>query len=62
MRITVSVAVAAVITLLWIEYSDLVLGAMGWIEHTQIIPAGMALSGFTILFWLVMTGLFGSIY
>lgn len=50
MRITVSVAVAAVITLLWIEYSDLVLGAMGWIEHTQIIPAGMALSGVTILF------------
>ena len=62
MRITVSVAVAAVITLLWIEYSDLVLGAMGWIEHTQIIPAGMALSGVTILFWLVMTALFGRIY
>lgn len=61
-RIAVSVAVAAVITLLWIEYSDLVLNALGWIEHTQIIPAGLAFSGVTVLSWLVMTALFGRIY
>jgi polyferredoxin len=58
----VSVAVAIAITVLWIEYSDLVLGTLGWIEHTQIISAGLAFSGVTVLFWLVMTSLFGRIY
>lgn len=61
-RIVVSVAVAIIITLMWIEYSDLVLSSLGWIEHTQIIPAGVAFSGVTIVFWLVMTSLFGRIY
>ena len=61
-RIVVSVAVAILITLLWIEYSDLVLRSFGWIEHTQVIPAGVAFSGVTIVFWLVMTSLFGRIY
>jgi polyferredoxin len=61
-RIAVSVAVAIAITLLWIEYSEFVLGALGWVEHTQIITAGLALSGVTVLFWLVVTSLFGRIY
>lgn len=61
-RVVVSVVIAAMITLLWIEYSDLVLNAFGWVERTQIIPAGLILSAVSVLVWLLVTSIFGRIY
>lgn len=37
-RVVVSVIIMAMVTLLWIEYSALLLNALGWIERIQIIP------------------------
>lgn len=61
-RVAVSIVVTAMLTLIWIEFSDLFLCTFGWIERWLIIPIGFAVSLLTVVFWLTMTSLFGRVY
>lgn len=61
-RVAVSVIVTAMLTLLWIEFSDLFLCTFGWIERWLIVPVGFGISLIVIAFWIAMTTLFGRVY
>lgn len=61
-RVAVSIIVTAMLTLLWIEFSDIFLCAFGWIERWLIIPVGIGISLLTVTFWIAFTSLFGRIY
>lgn len=61
-RVVVSVIIMAMVTLLWVEYSALLLNALGWIERIQIIPVSIGFSFGILVFWWLFTSLFGRIY
>ena len=61
-RVVVSVTIMAMVTLLWVEYSALLLNALGWIERIQIIPVSIGFSFGILVFWWLFTSLFGRIY
>lgn len=61
-RVAVSVIATAMLTLIWVEFSDLFLCAFGWIERWLIVPVGAGISLIIIAFWIAMTTLFGRVY
>ena len=61
-RVAVSAVVTAMLTLMWVEFSDMLLCAYGWIERWLVIPVGISISLITIAFWIAFTSLFGRIY
>ncbi len=61
-RIAVSVAIFVMVTLVWLEYSDLFLRPLGWVSRIQIFPVAMGLSVAMLAFWLGVSLLFGRVY
>ena len=62
LRIVVSVVVFLMITLLWIEYGSFFMCSVGWIEKSQIFPTAMMFSAGMLIFWMLVSMLFGRIY
>lgn len=50
------------VTLLWIEYSDLLLRPLGWVSRAQVFPVATGLSLGMVVFWLLVTLIFGRVY
>ncbi|MBO5296235.1 MAG: 4Fe-4S binding protein [Candidatus Homeothermus sp.] len=61
-RIVISVAIFVMVTLLWVEYSELFLRPLGWVSHIQMFPVAVGLSVSMIAFWLLVAVLFGRVY
>jgi polyferredoxin len=62
LRVIVSVVVFLMITLLWIEYGTMFLRTIGWIEDVQIFPTAMMFSAGMLIFWMLVSLLFGRVY
>lgn len=61
-RIVVSVVIWMAVTLMWIGYGGMMPGIRHLLERVMIVPFGLAFSGLTLVFWIVVTALFGRIY
>lgn len=61
-RILVSSVIFLMVTLLWVEYSDLFLRPLGWVSRVQVLPVATGISVVMVIFWLLVSLLFGRIY
>ena len=61
-RIIVSSVIFLMVTLLWVEYSDLFLRPLGWVSRIQVLPVATGLSAVMVIFWLLVSLLFGRVY
>lgn len=61
-RIAVEMILFVMVTLLWVEYGSLFLRPLGWISRWQVFPVGVGVSVGVILFWLLVSLIFGRIY
>lgn len=61
-RIVISAAIFVMVTLLWVEYSELLLRPLGWVSHVQAFPVAVGLSVTMAAFWLFVSLLFGRVY
>lgn len=61
-RIVISVAIFVMVTLLWVEYSELFLRPLGWVSRVQVFPVATGISLVVVVFWLLASLLFGRVY
>lgn len=61
-RRAIAIVVLLLLTLLFLDFTGTLHAGLGWLTKIQFVPAILAGAFVTVIFWLLMTALFGRIY
>ena len=61
-RLTLAILFFALITLLFLDFTGSVHALFGWMARIQFLPALLAVNVGVVLFWVLLTLLFGRVY